>query len=90
MNKRIRELDKQAVDYAMSVCDANGLYQGKEYLTVVKEKFAQLIVRECVGILMKPEYAMNHPGELADYNRGWVNGRLLGIEHIEEYFGVEQ
>jgi hypothetical protein len=39
---------------------------------------------------MKPEYAMNHPGELADYNRGWVNGRLLGIEHIEEYFGVEQ
>ena len=47
MNERIRELDKQAVDYALSVCDANGVYQGKEYLSVVKEKFAELIVREC-------------------------------------------
>jgi hypothetical protein len=53
------------------------------------EKFAELIVAECISILMKPGYAMNHPGELTDYNRGWVNGRLLGIEHIEGYFGVE-
>jgi hypothetical protein len=59
-------------------------------MTLDQEKFAQLIVKECVGILMKPGYAMNHPGELADYNRGWVNGRLLGIEHIEDYFGVEE
>jgi hypothetical protein len=22
--------------------------------------------------------------------RGWVNGRLLGIEHIKEHFGVEE
>ena len=48
MNERIRELDKQAVDYALSVCDADGVYQGKEYLSVVKEKFAELIVRECI------------------------------------------
>ena len=90
MNERIRQLDKQAVDYAMSVCDANGLYQGKEYLTVVKEKFAELIVKECVSILMTPEYPMNHPEELTDYNRGWVDGRLLGIEHIKEQFGIEE
>jgi hypothetical protein len=38
---------------------------------------------------MKPEYVMNHPEELTDYNRGWVNGRLLGIEHIKEHFGVK-
>jgi hypothetical protein len=55
-----------------------------------QQRFAQLIVRECVGILMTPEYAMNHPEELADYNRGWVNGRLLGIDHIREHFEVEQ
>jgi len=54
------------------------------------EKFAELIVAECANILMKPEYAMNHPEELGDYNKGWVNGRLLGIEHIKEHFGVEE
>ncbi len=47
MNERLKELDKQAVDYALSVCDANGVYQGKEYLSVVKERFAELIVQEC-------------------------------------------
>jgi len=56
----------------------------------VTKRFAELIVNECADILMKPEYAMNHPEELSDYNKGWVNGRLLGIEHINEYFGVEQ
>lgn len=68
--------------------DGQDQYELEDWLNV--EKFAELIVRECVSILMKPEYAMNYPGELADYNRGWVNGRLLGIEHIEGYFGVEQ
>jgi hypothetical protein len=79
MNERIRELAIQA-----------RLLTGWPVGEVEYQKFAELIVKECVSILMKPGYAMNHPGELADYNRGWVNGRLLGIEHIEEYFGVEQ
>jgi hypothetical protein len=84
MNERIRELAEQAgfIDFIV--------FNRIESKEQVIEKFAQLIVKECVSILMKPEYAMNHPGELADYNRGWVNGRLLGIEHIEGYFGVEQ
>lgn len=54
------------------------------------QKFAELIVKECVSILEKPMYAMTHPEELSEYNKGWVNGRLLGIEHIKEYFGVEE
>jgi hypothetical protein len=53
-------------------------------------KFAELIIKECADILMKPEHVMNHPEELTDYNRGWVNGRLLGVEHIKEHFGVEE
>ena len=43
MNERIRELSKKAVDYA-SACEAeawDGAYE---------RKFAELIVRECVGI----------------------------------------
>ncbi len=82
MNERIQQLAEQAGIYKLNLSDET------EYW--IMEKFAELIVKECVSILMTPEYAMNHPGELADYNRGWVNGRLLGIEHIEGYFGVEQ
>ena len=87
MNERIQQLALQSSTTTTSYYDGRGNVT-ETYFD--KEKFAQLIVKECVSILMKPEYAMNHPGELADYNRGWVNGRLLGIEHIEGYFGVEQ
>ena len=51
MNERIRELHKQAVAYALSVCDADGVYQGREYLQVIREKFAELIVQECAKIV---------------------------------------
>lgn len=46
MNEKLRELDCKAVEYALSVVDANGLYQGKAHLEVVKEKFAELIIQE--------------------------------------------
>jgi len=87
MNERILELAKQADGVFI-----HKLITGaKQYTFLEKdlEKFAELIVQECIDILMKPEYVMNHPEELTDYNRGWVNGRLLGIEHIKEHFGVE-
>jgi hypothetical protein len=86
MNERIKELAEQATKYAHTKNDS--LHQFN--LDALYEKFAELIVRECADILMKPEYVMNHPEELTDYNRGWVNGRLLGIEHIKEHFGVEE
>ena len=87
MNERIKQLLNEATSGHEQEYDA------LKWMTVSDkemDKFAELIVKECVGILMKPEYAMNHPGELADYNRGWVNGRLLGIDHIREHFEVEQ
>ena len=79
MNKRIKELESQC-------------WEPRQYgpAWFNSTKFAELIVKECADILMKPEYAMNHPEELGDYNKGWVNGRLLGIEHIKKHFGVEK
>ena len=85
MNERIRLLIEQATSTQEPTP-----YNPLTFEVFDKEKFAQLIVQDCVGILMTPEYPMNHPEELADYNRGWVNGRLLGIEHIQEHFEVEQ
>ena len=79
MNKLIKLLDQRAVDYAMSVCDANGVYKGKEYLTVVKEKFAQLIVQECAEIAYNKQYKHS-----AAHTRGDC------AEAIKQHFGVEK
>jgi len=85
MNEQIKKLSNQAYDELVNET-GNIVVFDEDF----QQRFAQLIVRECVGILMTPEYPMNHPEELADYNRGWVNGRLLGIEHIREHFEVEE
>jgi len=85
MNEQIKKLSNQAYDELVNET-GNIVVFDEDF----QQRFAQLIVRECVGILMTPEYPMNHPEELGDYNRGWVNGRLLGIEHIREHFEVEQ
>ena len=84
MNTRFEKLAEQAYDELVEET-GNIVVFDEDF----QQRFAQLIVRECVGILMTPEYPMNHPEELSDYNRGWVNGRLLGIEHIREHFEVE-
>ena len=92
MNERIKQLAGQANIHFSRVGildgDPNGSARMVGYSKM--EKFAELIVGECVSILRKPEYPMTHPEELTDYNRGWVNGRLLGIEHIAYRFGVEE
>jgi hypothetical protein len=85
MNEQIKKLSNQAYDELVNET-GNIVVFDEDF----QQRFAQLIVQECVGILMTPEYPMNHPEELADYNRGWVNGRLLGIEHIREHFEVEE
>ena len=85
MNKeRIKALSEQAWE-SISVQDA----LDEQALAKFDLKFAELIIRECVDLLMKPEYPMTHPNELSEYNRGWVNGRLLGVEHIQQHFGVK-
>ncbi len=86
MNERIRELAEQAWEYAQ--LNSRNLLTHSAFETFDK-KFAELIVGECVGILMKPDYAMTHPEELGKFNEGWVKGRLLGIEHIKEHFGIK-
>tara|TARA_R110000868_G_scaffold109741_2_gene298021 strand:+ start:166 stop:423 length:258 start_codon:yes stop_codon:yes gene_type:complete len=85
MNNRILELDKQAANYALSVCDANGCYQGKEYLTVVKEKFAELIVKECIDVL-------HRTSKEAEMKNTYMGEDVPTIAHmlaIEKHFGVK-
>lgn len=80
MNERINELLQQARDFINEVSDADGVYQGKEYPQAVREKFAELIVRECAVVAQQQDDDCG-----VDYNSGrtWA-----GID-IMKHFGVE-
>jgi len=70
MNERIRELIKQATE-----CYSNG-----QERTFDKEKFAELIVQECIDIIAPYTVRMSRPGE--EY--------LHPILEIKKHFGVEE
>ena len=69
MNERIRELAEQATSY-------NNI----DGWLFDKQKFAELIVRECVSIA--------HP-QLKDVGE-WAAGMRLAQKRIKEHFGVEE
>jgi hypothetical protein len=83
MNERIKEL---ATEVGISV----------EYLTNTKqlellEKFAELIVRECVQTLIDntPERYTNEVAE-EDWDKGYDRAMRDCVHHIQEHFGVEE
>jgi hypothetical protein len=81
MNERIRELAEQATTE-----EADGF----KYFD--KEKFAELIVREC---LEEMRYTVLDTQELrrdrsTDYQVGWEDGMFDAGEMIKQHFGVEE
>jgi len=83
MNKRIQQLAEQAVIQANEVFDQ----KGKDYPGIVMEKFAELIVRECVQVC---EPILDEPYEdMTEFGKGLVEGQDVAIERIKEHFGVE-
>jgi len=82
MNKRIQELAEQAttIEY--------GVDNGFDRVTFDKEKFAELIVRECVQVC---EPILDEPYEnMTEFGKGLVEGQDVAIERIKEHFGVEE
>ena len=77
MKKRIRELINEATSFK------EGLIEGKYDIEVFdKEKFAELIVRECVDIIDKD-------AELPDDIGGNAYLRMAS-KKIKQHFGVEE
>ena len=67
MNERIEELIEQAENYAH---EQNYLYPGEvSYILEFKEKFAELLIGECLSILSDAHDSYANPGkyEPADY-----------------------
>ena len=69
MNERIRQLAKEA-----------GFYKYGDHFEEIIEKFAELIVQECIDIIAPYSVRMSRPGE--EY--------LHPIQEIKEHFGVEE
>ena len=72
MNERIQQLAEQAttIEY--------GVDNGFDRVTFDKEKFAELIVQECIDIIAPYTVRMSRPGE--EY--------LHPILEIKQHFGV--
>ena len=80
MNERIRQLAEQAEIYAGELIDEGADYN--QYPRYYTEKFAELIVRECMmlveGFEITQEVALD---EYVDYEASAV---------LKEHFGVEE
>jgi hypothetical protein len=77
MNEKIKQLAEQAEKYANE--QAHRAWHHSSGFNPFKEKFAELIVRDCVGILEpKSRYMGEGPEVLKDK-----------IRQIKKHFGVE-
>ena len=75
MNERIRELAEQATEYANEQNELHGV----DYVMTFKEKFAELIVRECAEIVKDSPWKLGNSYAASD--QAWL---------IKEHFGVEE
>ena len=78
MNKEL--LDKLKFQAAAQV---SPLMEGEEWQRVYSEKFAELIVRECIGCC---EQVISDP--VPESVDTWLNGGEQCIQEIKEHFGL--
>ena len=98
MNERIQQLAKQAGDYV------NETYTGPVrsktpgkiwedghvgWHTQFNQKFALLIVRECMTQIEEVKQIQVRQMPVLEYTQGFDDGMFVAIRTIEEHFGVE-
>ena len=84
MNERIKELANEAAKFSAIMALPTGEMGNKLFV----EKFAELIVRECIDLV---KIKTNNDQLFADktYQRGYLDGRADSAFMIKEHFGVE-
>ena len=80
MNERIKELAKQATNIEY------GVDNGFDRVTFDKEKFAELIVKECAELSVNSQYANTK----SEYYEGFNEALIYAGNKIKEHFGVEE
>ena len=92
MNERIRELWAQAGGHY----DSGNQHTWPQYTIDNPEKFAELIVRECIGILeTEIELVKGYKSTACnDFDVRWHEGKIEHfaklVEKSKEHFGVEE
>ena len=95
MNERIKELVKQAADYANTYSDAGA----DVWFEIYNKKFAELIVRECARLNLELSYEL--AGVIVDTEEGIGFDSVclntvkqvhnsLASRQLTEHFGVEE
>ena len=91
MNKRIRELAKQAGGHFATHNLMSNPIQYRESIELWDkniEKFAELIVKECMSQIEEVKnIKAGNAGPV--YTQGFDDGMFVAIRTIEEHFGVE-
>jgi hypothetical protein len=97
MNERIQELRKQAWTLVSEEERARGeLYEAREQWERCDQKFAELIVRECIDILeTEIELVKGYKSTACnDFDVRWHEGKIAHFDHLIEkskkHFGVEE
>ena len=94
MNERIKELAEQATDTVEIVNPDTGITHHREFFD--KEKFAESIVQECIGILeTEIELVKGYKSTACnDFDVRWHEGKIEHfaklIEKNKKHFGVEE
>ena len=90
MNERIKEIAEQC--YETGPIGKDGW---PEYSKFNEEKFAELIIRECVNVMLNTDeqkFVVETEGwELGGANHNaWERGILDAVATVKEHFGVEE
>jgi hypothetical protein len=95
MNEKIKQLKEQARDFYLLQEDLGCSI--KELYELVDQKFAEMIVKECVKECQQEWYDLNNAPEVenesirgAGIRVGQKNGVLKCISKIKQHFGVEE
>ena len=81
MNDRIRELAKEALDYAEKNQSAE---IPQHWFKLYNEKFAELIVRECTNVIADDDLAKDCGTIMMD---SYAKGMRYSAHLIKEHFG---
>ena len=85
MNERIKELANEALLY-VSDRDSPGTIEINRRL----EKFAELIVRECIGLIVKENDDEEYGTTGSDWGDGYTAGLNTAKLAIEEHFEIKE
>ena len=89
MNERIKELMIQSGMVSEVVGNPNGLWTTKMSVKTA-EKFAEMIVRECVGLIVKENDGEEYGTTGSDWGDGYTAGLNTAKLAIEEHFEIKE